>query len=366
MTEEVCKIYEKIIKAAAHKGFLSSDKLEQLIANNRLTDLQVEELIAALAEQNIDIQYEVSEESVKALNADSVGQYLAEIRRYPLLTPEEEIELMIRIQGGDQAAYNQFINSNLRLAFHYASKRFHPGTTTAIDLLDVVSEANIGLMKAVEKFKPEYGFRFSTYASYWILQNINRYLMDKDSFIRMPTHYNEMIVKVRTFQRKFEIVNGREPDNQEIMVALDLSADQVKDLLANISNRNVTSLNQLVNNNETEDTELAEFIPDDNQENDPQIQMDHVYNQDVIDLCFENLSEREKTVITLRFGLDGQGEHTLDYVGKILGITRERVRQIEAKTLRKMRLRMSYLIRMKKVEVEKHIDRSLLLYRPTK
>ena len=260
---------------------------------------------------------------------DPIKKYLSEIGKIPLLSQEEEIELFKRIEKGDSDAKTRMIEANLRLVVSVA-KKYSVGINT---FLDLVQEGNIGLMRAVERFDYKKGFKFSTYAIWWIRQGIVRSLADKGKTIRVPVHFSETISKVRKLEGAFVQENGRTPSNKELADMLGETVEKIEFIKVNMEQP--ISLETKIG--EEEDTQLGDLIED------KRVLMpeDNVENNDmakILNEVLDNLTEREAFVLKKRYGLlDGQ-RHTLNEIGKNLGITRERVRQIESKALRKLRL----------------------------
>lgn len=259
---------------------------------------------------------------------DPVKVYLKEIGRVPLLTPEEEIELAIRIIDGDEAAKKRLSEANLRLVVSIAKRYVGRG----MQFLDLIQEGNLGLIKAVEKFDYTKGFKFSTYATWWIRQAITRAIADQARTIRIPVHMVETINKVKKVSSQLLHTNGHEPSAEEISAELDMPVDKVREIMR-VAQEPVSLETPI---GEEEDSHLGDFIPDDDAPA-PQDAASHTLLKEQLADVLDTLTPREEKVLSLRFGLEDGRSRTLEEVGKEFNVTRERIRQIEAKALRKLR-----------------------------
>ncbi|MBS4750507.1 RNA polymerase sigma factor RpoD [Carnobacteriaceae bacterium zg-ZUI78] len=259
---------------------------------------------------------------------DPVRMYLKEIGRVPLLTADEEIDLALRIEQGDHEAKQLLAEANLRLVVSIAKRYVGRG----MQFLDLIQEGNMGLMKAVEKFDHTKGFKFSTYATWWIRQAITRAIADQARTIRIPVHMVETINKLVRIQRQLVQELGREPSPEEIGAKMDLPADKVRDILK-IAQEPVSLETPI---GEEEDSHLGDFIEDDGATS-PAEHTAYALLREQLEEVLDTLTDREENVLRLRFGLDDGNVRTLEQVGKVFGVTRERIRQIEAKALRKLR-----------------------------
>lgn len=259
---------------------------------------------------------------------DPVKIYLKEIGRVPLLTPEEEIELAQRMQNGDESAKKRLAEANLRLVVSIAKRYGGRG----MSFLDLIQEGNLGLIKAVDKFDYTKGFKFSTYATWWIRQSITRAIADQARTIRIPVHMVETITKVKKVSSQLLHQNGRDPSAEEIAEALDMSVERVREIMRIA--QDPVSLETPIG--EEEDSHLGDFIPDENAP-EPTEAASQVLLKELINQVLGTLTEREEKVLRLRFGLEDGRSRTLEEVGQMFNVTRERIRQIEAKALRKLR-----------------------------
>lgn len=264
----------------------------------------------------------------EAVVDNSIKIYMREMGQFSMLSADEEIELAHRIAEGDQSAKNELVEANLRLVVSLA--RHYQGC--GLSYQDLIQEGNIGLIKAAEKFDVSKGFRFSTYASWWIKQALSRAIADQSRTIRIPVHMTENINKFKKTERELLSKLNREPKIKEIADAMGISEKQAKEIQSYIVEP--TSLDIQVGDDD--DTTIGSFIEDTHFVN-PESAYIKESNGDVVNAVLDTLSDREANILRLRFGIGGKKAMTLEEVGKEYGLTRERIRQIEAKALRKLR-----------------------------
>ncbi|QLG69945.1 MAG: RNA polymerase sigma factor RpoD [Candidatus Woesebacteria bacterium] len=343
------KVASELIKKGRSQGFLTQDEILEAFpdAENHIEEL--DELYEKLIAENIDVFESVAleetdseekareklEREIELLtklegleSTDPVRQYLREIGRVPLLFAEDEIELAKAYEKGDKKAKDLLTESNLRLVVSIAKKYIGRG----LSLLDLIQEGNQGLIRAVEKYDWRRGYKFSTYATWWIRQAITRAIADQARTIRIPVHMVETINKIYRVSRKLMQELGRDPTPEEIGEELDMPPERVREIFKIA--QDTTSLEAPVG--EDKDSILGDFIPDE-QSLSPVDQASKQLLKDHLDEVFSTLSDREAKVLKLRFGLEGTKPLTLEEVGKVFGVTRERIRQIEAKALRKLK-----------------------------
>lgn len=260
---------------------------------------------------------------------DSVRLYLREIGKIPLLNAEEELELAQRVVEGDKKAKDKMAEANMRLVVSIAKRYVGRG----LDLLDLIQEGNTGLLRAVEKFDPDKGFKFSTYATWWIRQAITRAIADQARTIRIPVHMVETINKLLRTQRRLTQELNREPTNEEIAEAMEIEVDKVEHIMK--IKQDISSLDASVRDDE-EDSVLGDFIEDEDTISPEESATNQLLKEHVKDMLGA-LTEREQKILKLRFGLEDGKSHTLEEVGQEFAVTRERIRQIEAKALAKLR-----------------------------
>lgn len=260
---------------------------------------------------------------------DSVRLYLREIGKIPLLTASEELELAQKVVAGDKGAKDKMAEANMRLVVSIAKRYVGRG----LDLLDLIQEGNTGLLRAVEKFDPDKGFKFSTYATWWIRQAITRAIADQARTIRIPVHMVETINKLLRTQRRLTQELNREPSNEEIAKAMEIDVEKVEHIMK--IKQDISSLDASVRDDE-EDSVLADFIEDEDTVSPEESATSQLLKEHVKDMLGA-LTEREQKILKLRFGLEDGKSHTLEEVGQEFMVTRERIRQIEAKALAKLR-----------------------------
>jgi RNA polymerase primary sigma factor len=339
-------IVERLIEQAEEHGHLTpADIIAALPAAAADSDL-MEAATARLQAEGVDIVDEAEEaeeedpDIVAGLDlaaasaepgqsVDVVRQYLREIARAPLLTAKEEIELAKRAEAGDAEAVQRLIRSNLRLVVHVAKRYLNRG----LPLLDLIQEGNFGLMRAVQKYDWRRGFRFSTYATWWIRQAITRAIADKARTIRLPVHVQDRVRQMNNCWEELSRRLERAPTNRELADAMNMTVDDLQRLLNALPEP--MSLYRPVG--EEGDEELEGFVEDIHAVSPEDTAAERVMKADIMSVL-DTLQPREKEIITLRFGLgEDQQPHTLDEVGRLVGLTRERVRQLEARALRKLR-----------------------------
>ena len=343
------KPVQELIKKGREQGFLTQEEILEVFPDAEVRVDELDDFYDKLISENIDVFESVSLEETESdekaqekldreieilsklegiESTDPVRQYLREIGRVPLLDAEEEAELAKRYEKADKRAKDKLTESNLRLVVSIAKKYIGRG----LSLLDLIQEGNQGLIRAVEKYDWRKGFKFSTYATWWIRQAITRAIADQARTIRIPVHMVETINKLYRTSRRLMQELGREPTAEEIGEELELEPDRVREIFKIA--QEVTSLETPVG--EDEESILGDFIPDESQLS-PVDQASKQLLKNHLDEVLGTLSEREARVLKLRFGLEGNKQMTLEEVGKVFGVTRERIRQIEAKALRKLK-----------------------------
>ena len=292
-----------------------------------LEDIKIDDIELGIVENKDEDGSAPAAEQSMAID-DPVKVYLKEIGRVPLLTSEEEVELAIRISDGDVTAKQRLSEANLRLVVSIAKRYLGRG----MQFLDLIQEGNLGLIKAVEKFDYTKGFKFSTYATWWIRQAITRAIADQARTIRIPVHMVETINKVKNVQSQLLHQNGHEPSPDEIAEEIDMPVDKVREIMR-VAQEPVSLETPI---GEEEDSHLGDFIPD-NDAPAPADAASHTMLREQLSDVLSTLTPREAKVLKLRFGLEDGRSRTLEEVGKEFNVTRERIRQIEAKALRKLR-----------------------------
>jgi len=260
---------------------------------------------------------------------EALRTYLKEIRSIPLLTPKEEITLSRRIKRGDEQARKAMIRANLRLVINIAKRYMHFGTP----FLDLIEEGNLGLMKAVDKFKPSKGFRFSTYAAWWVRQAITRAIFEQGKIIRMPVYMNELLVKWRKTNERLSQKLKRLPSNEEIAKKMKITKDKMKQINFWLSTK-TSSLEAPLGDGD--EGQILDLVQDQNAVS-PDTEIERIFDKERITSLLEIMNDRERTVLDMRFGLVDGKTHTLAEVADKLGVSRERIRQIEEQALRKLK-----------------------------
>ncbi len=335
-----------LIEMGKAKGKITMQEIMDTMEDMDIDPDQVDKLYESLEAANVEIVDDLQDESLEELALvkvdkgddeeggetlivdDPVKVYLKEIGRVPLLSPDEEIELARRIMDGDEAAKQRLSEANLRLVVSIAKRYVGRG----MSFLDLIQEGNLGLIKAVEKFDYTKGFKFSTYATWWIRQAITRAIADQARTIRIPVHMVETINKVKKTSSILLHKNGHEPTAEEIAEELNLEVARVREIMR-VAQEPVSLETPI---GEEEDSHLGDFIPDEEAPA-PADAASHMLLKETLTDVLETLTPREAKVLRLRFGLEDGRPRTLEEVGKEFDVTRERIRQIEAKALRKLR-----------------------------
>jgi RNA polymerase primary sigma factor len=335
---------QKLVFDGQEKGFLTYDEIAAGLEEVELSKEQIEDFYTYLIDHSIDLvegeqhkhppheQPPPEEEKVPKLDLsvepslDSLRLYLREIGKVDLLTADQEVTLAKRIERGDMLAKTEMTEANLRLVVSIAKSYLGRG----LSFLDLIQEGSLGLIRAVEKFDYRKGYKFSTYATWWIRQAVTRAIADKARTIRIPVHMVEKLNKVVHIERQLVQRLGREPRPEEIGAELEMSTEEVREILR--MSQLPLSLEKPIGE---EESELGDFVPDDMAESPFDTATLSLRREDV-QRALDSLPERERVVIELRFGLRGEQPYTLEEVGQAFGVTRERIRQIENNTLKKL------------------------------
>ncbi|HMH70466.1 MAG TPA: RNA polymerase sigma factor RpoD [Candidatus Saccharimonadales bacterium] len=296
-----------------------------------LSDLDEPALDELVDEEEDDVDTLNSGQYFDDVSDDSVRLYLREIGKIPLLNAEEELALAQKVVAGDKKAKDKMAEANMRLVVSIAKRYSGRG----LDFLDLIQEGNTGLLRAVEKFDPDKGFKFSTYATWWIRQAITRAIADQARTIRIPVHMVETINKLLRTQRRMTQELNREPTIEELAKELEMEPDKVEYVIK--IKQDITSLDAGVGRDgEDEDSVLGDFIEDEDGET-PEASATSQLLKEQVQAILSTLAEREQKIVKMRFGLENGKSHTLEEVGQEFAVTRERIRQIEAKALAKLR-----------------------------
>ena len=339
---------QKLLKMGKERGFVTQEEIMQLFPKPEENIEALDEFYLQLINNDIDVFETTTEETEEVTKTttdlerelevlaaleegsvtDPVRQYLRDIGKVPLLNAKQEVELAQKAEKGEEAAKHKLISANLRLVVSIAKKYVGRG----MSLLDLIEEGNIGLMRAVEKYDWRRGYKFSTYATWWIRQAITRAIADQARTIRIPVHMVETINRFNRTKRKLMQDFGREPTPEEVAEVLGIDASKAREIIK--VSQEPTSLATPVG--DEDDSQLGDFIEAPGLKPDEQATRELLKDQ--LDEVLDSLSPREKRVLQLRFGLDDGKQRTLEEVGKEFGVTRERIRQIEAKAIRKLKL----------------------------
>ena len=342
-TQDKKQVLKELLESGKQKGRLTTKEISDALEELDYDVEQVDKLYDTFEAYNIEIVEDDGGESIapasneeleSVLSADGISiddpvkVYLKEIGRVPLLSAEEEVELAIRMSEGDVAAKKRLSEANLRLVVSIAKRYVGRG----MQFLDLIQEGNLGLIKAVEKFDHTKGFKFSTYATWWIRQAITRAIADQARTIRIPVHMVETINRMRQATNQLVYQNGHEPTNEQIAEKLEMPVEKVREIMR-VAQEPVSLETPI---GEEEDSHLGDFIPDEDAPA-PSDVASHTMLKEQLAEVLSTLTPREEKVLRLRFGLEDGRSRTLEEVGKEFNVTRERIRQIEAKALRKLR-----------------------------
>ena len=342
-TQDKKQVLKELLESGKQKGRLTTKEISDALEELDYDVEQVDKLYDTFEAYNIEIVEDDGGESIapasneeleSVLSADGISiddpvkVYLKEIGRVPLLSAEEEVELAIRMSEGDVAAKKRLSEANLRLVVSIAKRYVGRG----MQFLDLIQEGNLGLIKAGEKFDHTKGFKFSTYATWWIRQAITRAIADQARTIRIPVHMVETINKVKKVNSQLLHENGHEPTNEQIAEKLEMPVEKVREIMR-VAQEPVSLETPI---GEEEDSHLGDFIPDEDAPA-PSDVASHTMLKEQLAEVLSTLTPREEKVLRLRFGLEDGRSRTLEEVGKEFNVTRERIRQIEAKALRKLR-----------------------------
>lgn len=337
MVDDLQKDIEELVVYAKKEGIVTEEEIAQKLVKHELSPEEIDVIKKRLEEEGVKVQEEqeekITDEDLKEIMSyvkvdDPVKMYLKDIGQVELLTPEQEVELAKRILTGDERAKKELCERNLKLVVSIAKRYLNRN----MQFLDLIQEGNLGLIKAVDKFDYTKGFRFSTYATWWIRQSITRAIADQARTIRVPVHMVETINKLSRVSKQLMQELGRDPNNAEIAERMGISEAKVNEIIR--ISQDPLSLESPVG--EEDESKIGDFLEDESMKSPTENATQDILRLQLLQVI-ETLTPREQKVIRLRYGLDDNHPRTLEEVGKEFNVTRERIRQIEAKALRKLR-----------------------------
>lgn len=337
MIDDLQKDIEELVVYAKKEGIVTEEEIAQKLVKHELSPEEIDVIKKRLEEEGVKVQVEqeekITDEDLKEIMSyvkvdDPVKIYLKDIGQVELLTPEQEVELAKRILTGDERAKKELCERNLKLVVSIAKRYLNRN----MQFLDLIQEGNLGLIKAVDKFDYTKGFRFSTYATWWIRQSITRAIADQARTIRVPVHMVETINKLSRVSKQLMQELGRDPNNAEIAERMGISEAKVNEIIR--ISQDPLSLESPVG--EEDESKIGDFLEDESMKSPTENATQDILRLQLLQVI-ETLTPREQKVIRLRYGLDDNHPRTLEEVGKEFNVTRERIRQIEAKALRKLR-----------------------------
>jgi RNA polymerase primary sigma factor len=344
MTESVNELTQNLITQGHEKGFLTLDDIADALQEAELSTEKIEEIYAHITDSGVEIVEEKEAEGAEALTApqepaastadrpvatdDSLRMYLRDIGRIPLLSAAEEVSLAKRMERGDMEAKSRLVEANLRLVVSIAKRYLGRG----LSFLDLIQEGNLGLIRAVEKFDYRRGYKFSTYATWWIRQAVTRAIADQARTIRIPVHMVEKLNHLVRAKRQLIQDLGREPTPEELAKVMDTTVDKVQHLIK--ISQSPVSLEKPVG--DEEEAELGDFLEDEGTPKPMEAAVSEIKKDD-LNKVLDSLPHRERKILELRYGLNGEHPRTLEQIGRRFGVTRERIRQIEANTLTRLK-----------------------------